>query len=58
MIKQIRKVKDKRKQYRIRIAIKREKIKKYIYKGYVSYDTAEFEMYQKICHTGRPIKGE
>lgn len=56
MIREIRKVKNRTKQYYIRSLIDRKKISKLVKNGFVAYDTEELEEFKKVVKRGRPIK--
>ena len=57
MLKEIRRLRSKDRQNRIRNAMVRGRIRKHINeKGYVCYDTKEYETYLKGARKGRPAK--
>lgn len=56
MIKEVRRIKDLRKQRRIYGLMYRHKLKKYAHNGRVAYDTDELRAYDKTAQRGRPIK--
>lgn len=56
MIKEVRKVKDQKKQRHIYNLFFRHRIKKYIHNGRLAYDTDELKEYDKHAMRGRPIK--
>lgn len=57
MLREVRKLRSKDKRNRIWNALTRGRITKHINeKGYVCYDSKEFDLYLKTAKKGRPLK--